>query len=276
VAGDFTAKHIPWYKTNPIYTLKENYEACSKQTHVSTTSRLLLRYVDDTFLKIFRRSVTFFIETRDSDENLVFWKDKYLTWDPQVHDVMDRFLRTDKVFLDIGGWIGTTSLYGSALSRHVYVIEADPLSMKDLAYNCSLNARNVTLIERAITNVADSAVWFGKNSFCRGAALNDSTSQVYDEESDGCVRVQTITLAGVLDAYSIRPDEISLVKVDIEGGEECILEDLYRFHVEHNVPMLIAVHACWWKDANLDRFSFLTDDHKSHLASTPHGSILFE
>lgn len=40
VAGDFTAKHIPWYKRNPLYSTAELAELAAHQTDISTTSRL--------------------------------------------------------------------------------------------------------------------------------------------------------------------------------------------------------------------------------------------
>ena len=275
VAGNFTAKHLPWYKRNPLYIVKENYESYAIYNDVSTTSRLFMRYLNKQYIKLTKREVTFFIEDRKCDQNIKFWKDNYLNWEPEVHDVMDQFLRKDKVFIDIGGWIGATCIYGSALSKYVYVVEADPLSFQDITYNCALNARNITCIHRAVTNANNSTVWFGKNKLRDGSVLNDSTSQVYEEKSDGCVQVKTITLSGILDTYSIHPQDISLVKVDIEGGEESILESLYELHSTHGVPMFISFHVEWWKDPNLDRFSFLTPEHKAFLKSNPLGSILF-
>ncbi len=275
VAGNFTAMHLPWYKRNSIYTIKENYDSCLKQTRMSTTSTLFLRYLNEEYTRMTKREATFFIENRKSDQNLKFWRENYSNWEPEVHDVMDQFLREDKVFIDIGGWIGTTCIYGSMLARHVYVVEADPLSFQDMAHNCGLNSRNITCINRAITNIDDSSVWFGKNRVRDGSVLNDSTSQVYDDEAEGCVQVKTITLKGILDMYSIDPKEISLVKVDIEGGEECILDSLYELHSTYRVPVFVSFHLGWWKDPNLDRFSFLTPEHKSYIKTNPFGNILF-
>jgi FkbM family methyltransferase len=275
IAGDFTAKHIPWYKQNPLYTLPENYAVCSAQTHISTTSRLFLRYLEETHLKVTKHAATFFLEKRPSDPNLTFWTNAYPTWEPKTHRILEDFLRPDKVFLDIGGWIGTTCLYGSTLSRHVYVVEPDPLAFQDLQRTCSRNARNITCIERAIVHTDAPTVWFGKNRFRADADLNDSTSHLYDEPAEGCVQVQASTVASFLSTYSIRPEEVALIKVDIEGGEEHILADLYALHSTYGIPLYISFHIDWWTTPSLDRFPFLTPEQRASLKATPFGSLLF-
>ena len=49
-----------------------------------------------------------------------------LNWD------IIKLLDKNKNFIDIGAWVGTTCLYGSLLSNHVYTIEADPIALIDL------------------------------------------------------------------------------------------------------------------------------------------------
>lgn len=40
IAGDFTAKHMPWYKRNPLYSVAELADLATRQTEISTTTRL--------------------------------------------------------------------------------------------------------------------------------------------------------------------------------------------------------------------------------------------
>lgn len=43
VAGNFTAKHLPWYINNPVYTISESIDYCkSSRRDISTISRILL------------------------------------------------------------------------------------------------------------------------------------------------------------------------------------------------------------------------------------------
>ena len=52
VAGNFTSKHLPWYKENKIYNIYENYILNSKTSEFSTISKLIIPYLDEKYLKI--------------------------------------------------------------------------------------------------------------------------------------------------------------------------------------------------------------------------------
>lgn len=277
VAGNFTAKHLPWYKQNPVYTLYESYTA--KSSGISTTDRMIKGFVDAHYLKINKNKQTFLFENDLSNPNLPFWRDIYNWWEGDTFVVFDRFLRKDKIFIDIGGWIGTTCMYGSRLSKHVYSVEADKQSYDDMSKNCSVNCiNNYTLLNNAIYDKDDTLITFGKNKFIHNSKLNDSTSQIYleDEVTDGTYSIKTITINKIIEKFNINPTEISLIKVDIEGGEEFILNDLYNLYNKYNTPLYISFHYDWWKNKDLNRFSFLTEDQKQEILKNPFGSLLFK
>jgi len=52
VAGDFTAKHLPWYINNKLLSLTEVYDGLSKTTPISTLSRVLLPHIECNYSKI--------------------------------------------------------------------------------------------------------------------------------------------------------------------------------------------------------------------------------
>ena len=52
VAGDFTAKHLPWYINNKLLSLTEVYDVLSKTTPLSTLSRVLLPHIESNYSKI--------------------------------------------------------------------------------------------------------------------------------------------------------------------------------------------------------------------------------
>jgi len=120
VAGDFTTKHLPWYKCNGnkcnghynglVYNVYENYEICNKTTEASTTKKLILSFIEDNYIKICKNGEIFFVE-KMTEKNL--WNDCH----PNTFNVLDDHLRKDKVFIDIGGHF---TAYGSRKSKHVY------------------------------------------------------------------------------------------------------------------------------------------------------------
>lgn len=130
VAGDFTAKHIPWYIENEVYNLYDNYILNTNTTYISTISRIVKPYVEDNYLRTNINDESFFLE-KDA-------KDSF--WNKETFEVFDKYLSKDKVFIDIGTWISLTAMYGSRKSKHIYgfAMEAQNAT-KDMNANCAKN-----------------------------------------------------------------------------------------------------------------------------------------
>jgi len=274
IAGNFTAKHLPWYKNNKIHNDYENYTQSVKSTHISSISKIIVPYMEQKYAKIGKNDQVFLIE-KDGNPNLPFWVDIYTDWEYDTFAIFDHLLNKEKILIDIGGWIGTTAMYGSRKSKFVYCVEADKESFHDLSKNMEANCeKNYMLFNNAIYNVDGVDIAFGKNLFLGQSKLNDSTSQIHeDTDTDDCYRIKTITLQRMIS--NIDPSSISLIKVDIEGGEENILDDLFEVRQKYRTPLYISFHYDWWKDKNLDRFSYLTEKHRQAILSNPFTSILF-
>jgi hypothetical protein len=135
IAGNFTAKHLPWYIENGIHNTYETYINSINSTGISTISRIVTSYTENNYLKIYKNHELFLIKNDESNQNLSFWKNIYSRWENGTFAVFDKYLSKDKIFIDIGGWIGTTSMYGSRKSKQVYSIEADNKSFNDMMIN---------------------------------------------------------------------------------------------------------------------------------------------
>jgi FkbM family methyltransferase len=279
IAGDFTAKHIPWYVNNSVYNVYENYMIQLQIRSISTSRGIIMNNILNNNIEIRKNDEIFLIKNDNTNQNLSFWKDTYSWWEGDMFVIFDKYLDKNKVFIDIGGWIGTTCMYGSRKSKHVFSIEADKKSFADMESNCKLNCiENFTLINNAIYNTDDCDIKFGRNLFRSQSKMNDSTSQIYSH-SDLSIEyyyIKTITLNTIIDKYNIDPFNISLIKVDISGGEENILDDLYNIHEKYKVPLYISFHVDWWKDKNLDRFKLLTDFHKEEIKKNSFVTLLFD
>jgi len=279
IAGNFTAKHLPWYVENEICNSYYNYYICTNTTLISTFSNEIKEYINNNYLKINKKDELFFIKNDENNLNLPFWKNTYTLWKKETFEVFDKYLSKDKIFIDIGGWIGTNAMYGSRKSKHVYSIEADNISFNDIETNMKTNcANNYTLINKAIFNIDNVKLKFGKNMHLENSKMNDSTSQIYsdDEISSEYYLTETITLNSIIKQFEINVYDISLIKVDIEGGEENILDELYDIHIKYGVLIYISFYYSWWNDKNLDRFSFLYQDTKNIIISNPFCSITFQ
>lgn len=262
VAGNFTCRHLPFYLENKVLTMYDKYKY-GLDCPISTISHLEIPYIQQNYLILKKNTETLLIKKDPNDPNLPFWENVFQGWEPSTFSCFDKYLSRDKIFIDIGGWIGTTCIYGSRKSKHVYVIEADVASLMSLRANCSTNCHNVTIIDKVIYNVDDQDIVFGKNRFLENSKINDSTSQIIPNKShpnENETIMKTITLKSVMNQYKIDPYNISLIKVDIEGGEEYILDDLLEYNIKYKVPLYISFHVGWWNDQNVSRFSQLKNN----------------
>lgn len=245
VAGNFTAKHIPWYIENEIYNVYDNYYNNLNTTSISTFSNIIISNINNNYLKIYKNEELFLIENKINNKYLSFWKDIYSDWNNEMFEIFDKYLSNDKIFIDIGGWIGATSIYCSRKSKHIYAIEADISAFNYMKSNLKANcANNYTLINKAIYNI-DNA------------------------------EMETITLETIIKNYNIDVSNISLIKVDIKGEEENILDTFYDIHIKYGIPLYIRFHYNLWNDKNLDRFHYLSKNNKNKIASLPICFILF-
>ena len=229
-------------------------------------------------IKIYKNNELFLIENNETNQNLSFWKDIYNKWENDSFELFDKYLSQDKIVIEIGGWIGTSTMYFSRKSKHVYSIEADTQSFNDMMINLQTNCdQNYTLINKAIYNIDNIKIKFGKNVFLPNSKMNDSTSQIYIDDiiTNEFYFIDTITIKNIIENYQINTSEIALIKIDIEGGEEYILDELYDIHLKYAIPLYIRFHYTWWKDKNLERFEFLSSDIKNKIISEPFTSILF-
>jgi hypothetical protein len=227
VAGDFTAKHIPWYIENEVYNVYDNYMSNTNTTHISTIARIALPYITDNYFGIYKNRELFFVKKDDTNPNLAFWRDIYGGWNNELFDLFDNYLSKEKIFIDIGTWITPTAMYGARKAKHTYAIATNVVDTDGLCADMKANCVNYTVIARNDTSIEE-----------------------------------------LLIEHAINKADISLINVDIGGEEENILNELYDIHSKYNVHLLICVYYNVWKDKNLDRFPYLSENSKIGIATT--------
>jgi len=243
VAGDFTAKHIPWYIDNEIYNMYDNYAACINTTHISTISRIVKPYVENNYLQVLKNDQLFLIKTDSVPQSLSFWRDTYSGWEIEMFEVFDKYLTKDKVFIDIGKRITPTSLYASRKSKRVFGIEYGYDSSDIMKDNCS----NYTLIPSPLSHSPHSLL---------------ETLETILKDGTPASPVSPVSSA-------------SLIRVDIKGKEEDILSDLYDIHIKYKATLFINFNYMKWNNKDIDRFQFLTLRAKDIIKAYPSCYILF-
>ena len=164
-------------------------------------------------------------------EGYDYWGNHFSDSEPFVFEVYDKFLTSEKDFLDIGAWIGPNVLYAAKISRNVIAIEPDPVAFDLLSKNVNANNfTNVQLIKKAFSS---------KNQ----VSINHNR-----EFGDSMTRVSEMYTANSVAIDSIKMDELlsigdySLIKIDIEGYESVVIPDFEDVLAAINIPMIISFH----------------------------------
>ncbi|CAN5240992.1 FkbM family methyltransferase [soil metagenome] len=153
------------------------------------------------------------------------------TWEPRTFETLGAALDRDTVYIDIGGWIGVTPFWASRIAKAVIAVEPDPACLAILTELAPLYP-NVTVIAGALspeTRVTIHAV----------EEFGSSETSILDI-GDGAER----SAKGRSFAQILAPvrDEPLFVKVDIEGYEYTIREEIERLAGYRLKGLQVALH----------------------------------
>lgn len=182
-------------------------------------------------------------------------------WEEDTFDILDKFSNKDKVYVDVGAWIGPTVLYASPNFSKVLCFEPDPVALKFLRENLSLNSdtmQNIHLVEKGLFttegetrfggtwNLGNSESTFLVNFqfFSENAGDPSQRGDKHSRKSN-IITVPTTTLEKALQENSISGDDIGLIKVDIEGGEVFLIPAIASFLMEYKPTLYISLHYCY-------------------------------
>jgi FkbM family methyltransferase len=223
-------------------------------------------------LKVFpvsRRGVCFHLAAEVSNAtNLSFIQKSFPAWEDATFDVLDRYLRRSNAsFLDIGAWIGPLSMYAARLGARVTAIEPDPAALRCLKAGieaCGLNSA-ICVREGALWTSAEADLHIGLNAHFRGATPGDSTSQTRvgaaatsADVPTSAITIEQLQSAGVL-------DNLTLVKIDVEGAEQDLLLQLLPFCASAAIPLYASFHVPWWRGDQLPHVLSVVDKLYPHI-----------
>jgi len=178
-------------------------------------------FEDTPFKKINFRGESFFIYVT---ENFSFWELlENGNWEPHTFDVFDRYLDDRTCFIDIGGWIGSTTLYAAAKANKVLVFEPDPSAFAELETNLRLN-KKLGNLQNIIAFPTAIAPQTGRVRLGVRHEGGDSMSSVLLAASND-FEVKSLELAEVIEEHKLWKESL-FVKMDVEGFEYDIIPSL--------------------------------------------------
>lgn len=180
---------------------------------------------------------------RVADAQPTFWtKVARGLWEPETLAAIRPLLATSgegvPLFLDIGAWIGATSLFAAAEGVDVLALEADPAALAQLHANLAVNpelAELITILPKAIAPQAGSL-----RMGARRKPGDSMSSLLLGEASQQTWEVATISPAQL--AAELTPDASVLAKLDIEGGEYALLPVMAPLLARADRGLILSFH----------------------------------
>ena len=167
----------------------------------------------------------------EKNDDVFFWNYYYHVYEDYLFDLFDKYLDKNKDYIDVGDAIGETSIYASRKSRNVFTFCKDISILDTLQKNCKNNSDNIIITE------------------------NYEISKINKKSFLG-IKIDNI-------------ENISFIKVDIQGEEEHILIQLYNCYKKYKIPIYIKIYKHLWDDAtNMNFFPFLNNFEKRYYNST--------
>lgn len=211
----------------------------------------------------------------------------FQNWEYDTFEVFDKVKDDHSIAIDLGAWIGTTSIWLSKNFYHVIVVEGDRESLKCLQRNLEASeCANVSVCNKPVSGLAQEVIYG-----TRGETLNESISCIKTKANHiSDYLTPSITFKQLVFDYiyaneNLHSHKIGFIKCDIEGGEEDILEDVLHFAYNNKCKVYISFHLDWWNTKKIDDFSYLFKyfttncpiaDVCEYIKQQPFSSLLFE
>jgi FkbM family methyltransferase len=190
-------------------------------------------------------------------------KHQYLySIDPLTELSLKKEFVSRKVFVDIGAFAGKYSFHVASKypSTKVLAIEPNPFSFALLKRNIALNklAKRITPVNAAIGNKGTCLI-----------EMDGDTSHLVNRRSSKTAKVCSETLLSVLKENGVSPADVDLIKIDVEGSEQTIMDEICRNsklfsncrivleQVEHKPKMMLEIKNAGFKVERLDEYNFL-------------------
>lgn len=167
-------------------------------------------------------------------------------WEPQTFDIFDAFLNKDHSYVDMGAWMGITSLYGAHLAKHCYSIEPDPVAFGYLSTNVSLNPKlrsKITLSNQCIFNKNGTV---NLRNHYTTAGGNSGSSILEIDKSLVSWKVPAIRFEQFVEENNIT--DCNFIKMDIEGAEGVVLPDMAEHLKKYKPTLYISLHPWFFKE----------------------------
>ena len=214
-------------------------------------------------MKIIKHNIPFTILENNDNKSTTWLLNSINWWEPDTFHIFNHYKNNEGIYIDIGAWIGPTALYCANIYKKVIAIEPDPVALVELKKNISANNfNNIVVIEKGLSS-ENGITQFGGNG---SLGNSESTLLIANKEEylsyegrhtkthshNEIVEIETITIEKLIEQQNIDTQNISLIKMDIEGGEKIVVPALVNFLNKYKPVFYISLHRCFLKESDIN------------------------
>lgn len=162
-------------------------------------------------------------------------------WEPGTLRAIAALIDTGDTFVDVGAWVGPTTLAAAACGACVHAFEPDPIALEGLRTNVHHNpelAERITVHPVALARAAGEAR-------LTAPELGQSMSSLVKAHGEHRT-VETRSFAAVMDDPQLRGARV--LKIDIEGGEYDLLAPLAALLAATTTVLMLSTHVQHLRD----------------------------
>ena len=172
-----------------------------------------------------------------------FWNN-FSNWEQNDLDFVSQIAEENKIFIDIGAWIGPYTLIAASMGMKVYAFEPDKVAFQELKKNIKLNNfKHKPEIFNFGLSKTDKKAYLYSNTDDFGK----SESGLINYKNQKNTKQTKIELKNFLqEIYKIKKhnsnDKIKIIKIDIEGGEFLFEKDIYDLVKLEKIYCILSYH----------------------------------
>lgn len=175
--------------------------------------------------------------TAENDYLYQHWVDvEKGTLEPDTFKLFSKYIDKETTFIDMGAYIGYTSLFGAQLAKKAFAFEPDPIAFANLEANLNLNPHidNLKIFSHAV-GMSEGVTHIKSTS----GGGNSGSSIMIDDFSNSW-EVKLIDINKFI-RDNVEPGKL-FIKIDIEGFEYQLFKYLLPIIQEYKPTIFLAIH----------------------------------
>jgi len=171
------------------------------------------------------KKLTFSVDPKNYQ---IFWKN-FLNWEKHDLNFVTENGEQDKIFIDIGAWIGPYTLIAASMGMKVYAFEPDKVAFHELKKNIELNnfKHKPEIFNFGLSKINSKAYLYSNTN-----DFGKSESGLINYKNQQNTKKTEIELKNFLKEIDKIKNQnlnnkIKILKIDIEGGEFSFEKEIY-------------------------------------------------